>query len=247
MVGSIFSKRMKKKLLGFLIVILLFLSIFHFMSIFNVFHSTRGNEVLTLSVNPPNRIESVRNFITQSTDGINQIKNIIKLETVLKFKLFFFGKIGINNFQDENHKRENSANRSIIERVIEQNPGITLRKIQRVTGLALGVIQYHINQLESSDIESLRLGRCKHFFLSHFHFSFQEKMLLAVTQNKNIRKILQFLISNKNTGFQKDIVFFTGISKVMVSYYVKQLEHLGIIKRQHHQIQITKDYIFDIN
>ncbi len=247
MVESIFSARRKKKLLSLLIVLLLFLSIFHFSAFTHIFNSSESKEVLVLSVNPPDYIEYMTNYYIQSTGGLTQIKKVIKSETISSLQLLFFGKARIENHESKNQNSETPTNRSIIHQTIEQSPGITLREIQRVTGLAIGVIQYHLNHLEAAGIETLRLGRCKHFFSGQGHFSLKEKKWFAVTQNKNVRTILLFLRSNGNKGFQKDIVNFAGISKVMVSYYVKQLEQLGIINRNHHRLQITEDYLYIMN
>ncbi len=245
MVESIFSTRRRKKLLSLLIVLLLFLSIFHFLAFTHIFNSSESKKVLVLSVNPPDYIEYMTNYYIQSTDGFAQIKKVS--ETISSFSLLFFGKTRIENHESKNQNGEAPTNRSIILQTIEQSPGITLREIQRVTGLAIGVIQYHLNHLEAAGIETLRLGRCKHFFLGQGHFSLKEKKWFAVTQNKNVRTILLFLRSNGNKGFQKDIVNFAGISKVMVSYYIKQLEQLGIINRNHHRLQITEDYLYIMN
>ncbi|MFX1283814.1 MAG: hypothetical protein ACFFB5_09165 [Promethearchaeota archaeon] len=186
----------------------------------------------------------MKEYFSQDIDGLNQIQNILKLETLSSLQLIFLGKARIENDVNKSQNKETPTNRSIIKRIIEESPGITLRKIQRVTGLAIGVLQYHLNHLETTGIETLRLGRCKHFFLSRYNFSLKEKMWLAVIQNKNVKIILQFLKSRGNIGLQKDIVNFAGISKVMVSYYVKQLEKLGIINRNHHRLKISEDYLY---
>jgi predicted transcriptional regulator len=132
----------------------------------------------------------------------------------------------------------------VIHEVIVQTPGITLRQIQRKTGFALGVIQYHINRFDSTDIESLYLGRCKHFFSYQAQFSATEKIGLAVIRNQNVKIILQ-CVNTKNQAYsQKNIAEETGLSKFLVSYYIKQLKQLGIVTHNGHSIKITNDYQF---
>ncbi len=243
MVGSIFSRRTRKKLFGVISVILLFLSIFHFLSFTPIYSSTDSAQVVVSSVSPSYYIESMQNHFFQDTDALIQFKKIFRLEIVLNFPLVLLGRASIKNHQTRDAEKEIPVNRSILKHAIDQYPGITLREIQRVTGLAIGVIQYHLKYLEATGIETFKLGRCKHFFSSQNHFSSKEKMWLAVLQNKNVRTILQFIKSNSKVCFQKDIVNFTGINKVMVSYYVKQLEKFGILDRNHRQLQIAEDYI----
>ncbi|UCG00943.1 MAG: winged helix-turn-helix transcriptional regulator [Candidatus Heimdallarchaeota archaeon] len=181
----------------------------------------------------------------QSSDIVIRVREILKPVKLLNLPIIFLGRWTFENHQNDDEKIP--VNRSIIKETIEESPGITLREIQRETGLAIGVIQYHIGRLETTEIEAFILGRCKHFFLKNHQFSIKEKMWFSVLRNKNVKTILQFLESKTSVCLQKDIVNFTGISKVMVSYYVKQLEQFGIISRRHHQLKIAEDYLNIIN
>lgn len=237
-VGLNFNKRTKKKLLGLLYSFILILSIFHFLTLLPIFQSPESKEIFCSPVCSANIARSLQ---TEGTNAFNLMKEVISQETPFNLPLVLIGK-----WSSENHSNRNEfipVNRTIIKATIKQNPGITLREIQRKTDLAVGVIQYHLGCLEAAEIEAFILGKCKHFFLKQSNFSLKEKMWLAVLRNKSVRAILQYLESNTNDNLQKDIVNFTGISKVMVSYYVKQLEQFGIIRRKHHQLSITEDYI----
>jgi predicted transcriptional regulator len=244
MVGSIFHKLRKKKLLGFLLAIIVFLSFFHLLSLLPIIQSPEGSEILGSPVCSSNLLTTVQSSTIQYPDVIIRVKEILKPVKLFNLPIIFIGRWTFENHRDCDEKIP--ANRSIIKETIEHSPGITLREIQRETGLAIGVIQYHLGRLETTEIEAFQLGRCKHFFLKQFHFSLKEKMWFSVLRNKNVRIILQFLESKTNVCLQKDIVSFTGISKVMVSYYVKQLEQFGIIRRKHHQLKIAEEYL-DIN
>jgi DNA-binding MarR family transcriptional regulator len=238
MVGLKFNKRTKKKLIGFLFTLILILSIFHFLTLLPIFQSPESKELLSSPICSANIIRSLQN---EGTDAFILLKEVISQETPFSLPLILIGKWSMEDSSDRNEFIP--VNRTIIKATIRHNPGITLREIQRKTDLAIGVIQYHLGRLEASEIESFTLGKCKHFFLKQSNFSLKEKMWFAVLRNKSVHAILQYLESNTNDNLQKDIVNFTGISKVMVSYYVKKLEQFGIIRRKHHQLSITQDYL----
>ena len=137
-----------------------------------------------------------------------------------------------------------NKNRSIIKATISENPGINLREIQRSTNLAMGVIQYHIHSLESGEqeIESLKFGRCKHFFLSNTQFTTQEKLWFSLSQNPSIKSILDLLVFSDGQFSQKDLSLFTGKSKSLISYYIKVLRNNGVIEVENHQLRISEEF-----
>jgi predicted transcriptional regulator len=241
---SIPSKKTIKKIISFLLVVTLFLSIFQIFAFKLISAPNESIEPLISSVSPNNGFKTTENQPFHGIDVSIQIKKIFNLDTVFNLRLVLLGRASFENHKIRNENKEIPTNRTIIEKTIEQNPGINLRGIQRVTGLAMGVIQYHLSRLEKDTIESSELGRCKHFFFSPSQLSQKEKLWFSVTRNGNVKSILHFLKLNGNRCLQKDIVNFTGISKVMVSYYVKQLEQHGIINRHHHHIQIVERYLF---
>lgn len=235
------------KALNFILVVVLFLSIFPILTSHFFCGSAETTTVLLSPIRSPGYIETMGNNYPFGTDAFIPIEKISNLETILNFRLILFGKVLLDEQKNKEENNEILTKRSIIKETIEKNPGITLREIQRTTGYALGVIQYHLSRLENHEIEAFRLGRCKHFFSSQSFFSPKEIMWLSVTRNQNIKNILRFLKSKENGCSQRDIVDFTGISKVMVSYYVKQLKQFGVIDRNHYRIQIREDYLFMSN
>ncbi|UCE12740.1 MAG: winged helix-turn-helix transcriptional regulator [Candidatus Heimdallarchaeota archaeon] len=145
------------------------------------------------------------------------------------------------DFQEEK-KESRNRNRLIIKSIISQYPGINLREIQRTSNLAMGVIQYHLRYLESDgirEIESLRHGRCKHFFES-YKFNQREKVWFSLNRNQNIKSILDLLENDQCT--QKDLSQLTGISKSLTSYYIKNLERNGLVERENNQLRISRDF-----
>lgn len=142
-------------------------------------------------------------------------------------------------------KKEIPQNRIIIQKMIVNNPGISLRELQRMTGLGMGGIQYHIYYLESEIVESFNLGRCKHFFISFAEFSQQEKIWYSLKRNKNIRSIIESLQLAKDGCSQKELTQFTGNSKSLISYYVKNLKNLGIIEDHERVLKISDSFILE--
>lgn len=143
-------------------------------------------------------------------------------------------------YQETNRNK----NRSIIKATISENPGINLREIQRSTNLAMGVIQYHIRSLESgeNEIESLKFGRCKHFFLSSTRFSIEQKLWFSLSRNPNIKFILDLIVFSNGHYSQKDLSLFTGNSKSLISYYIKILKLNGVIEVENHQLRISEEF-----
>ena len=243
MVGSIITKKTKYQLLGLVLVGFFLLSVFHLLSpSLNI--SFNNSSVLSSSVSlseSPVSLEQVRNddFIRYIQTG-----KLFNLEKISNLQLLLLGKISQDKLHSRNIISENFTRKMAIQEVIIQTPGITLREIQRKTGFALGVIQYHLNRFDNRDIESLYLGRCKHFYSTQSHFSATEKIGLAVLRNENIKSILNCVNSENQAYRQKNIAELTGLSKFLVSYYIKQLRQLGIVNHNVNSIRIESDYQF---
>lgn len=154
----------------------------------------------------------------------------------------------INNQNKDNQiKRKSSDNREFIKILIEQNPGITLREVQRKSNLAMGVTQYHIRILEENgEIGNLKQGRSKHFFVSST-YSNKEKLWFSLTRNSNIKDILDIIFSSKLKS-QKDLTMITGFSKALISYYIKLLKINGLLDRNVSTLKINDDFsdLFDL-
>ena len=187
-----------------------------------------------------------RNQITHGTLSFLVNGEIFGLGGTSYSLLFLFGTIHIEKLKYQDTRK--NKNKSMIITTISENPGISLREIQRSTNLAMGVIQYHIRSLESGEyeIESLRFGRSKHFFLSNARFSVEQKLWFSLNRNQNIKNILDLLLISDGTLSQKDISLFTGRSKSLISYYTKVLRFNGVIKVDNNQLKISEDF-YDMN
>jgi DNA-binding MarR family transcriptional regulator len=180
--------------------------------------------------------------------GTKILSNIkIKMESgYINVPILFIGTVSPS--RQKWFEKEKSKNKYQINETIENNPGITLREIQRATGLAMGVVQYHIHNLEKEDnqVESYKLGKSKHFFnIQNIQKSHIEMLWLSINRNTKVKNILLFLDSANQKEFrQKDIVIHTGFSKALVSYYIKNLKQQGIIEIDDNFIQISN--LFDV-
>lgn len=185
--------------------------------------------------------QQIHNYdISQMTMNLLDWGELFGIGGTMNSTLLLLSTFSINSLEER--KESKNRNRLIIKRIISQSPGINLREIQRTSNLAMGVIQYHLQYLEAKEIkeiESLRLGRSKHFFES-FRFNQKEKVWFSLNRNQNIKYILDLLENNQYT--QKDLVQLTGISKSLISYYVKNLERNGLIERKNSQVRISRDF-----
>lgn len=185
---------------------------------------------------------NANNQITHGTLSFLVYGEIFGLGGTSYSLLLLVGTINVEKLKYQETRR--NKNKSMIITTISENPGISLREIQRSTNLAMGVIQYHIRSLESGEyeIESLRFGRSKHFFLSSARFSLEQKLWFSLNRNQNIKNILDLLLISNRTLSQKDISLFTGRSKSLISYYTKVLRFNGVIEVENNQLKISENF-----
>jgi len=182
----------------------------------------------------------------QNSHSFHEFASYLGLETRLCLPALILGTLTVDRQTWKKKIAEIPRNRIILKDTIEQNPGITLREIQRKTGLAMGVVQYHIQYLEKVEISSFKNGRSKHFFDKQTPFTNEEKLWLAINRNSKIRAILEYIQTNDGECLQRDLVSHTGISRSLISYYIKILRNYGIIYSENNQLQISTN-IFSLN
>ena len=112
---------------------------------------------------------------------------------------------------------------------IQDNPGCHLRRIKREIGISMGTVQYHLHKLEKMGrVTSTRRGLYKYYFPSGL-FRENEKEILEVLTHETARKILMFIIEQKNPT-QTDIVINVRISARSISWHVGRLIALKMIR-----------------
>ncbi|MFX0181543.1 MAG: hypothetical protein ACFE95_00575 [Candidatus Hodarchaeota archaeon] len=255
---EILAKKDQLKIFYFILAIFLFVSIFS--NIQNAPITSSSSE--TAGILNPNVVNMgryslyLRNSFSQIPDiQINQVTEIltemsykINLDTHFGIPILIIGNIVLNLHKWDEEKRHIPKNRTFVKETIGNEPGISLREIQRKTGLAMGVIQYHLNHLESKEnqISSVKFGRCKHFFDNQSRYSNEEKLWLLLVRNEKIHSILDYLGKNNDKSdrcYQKDLVYNMGYSRSLVSYYVKILKENGIVEVINNQLYISEEFI----
>lgn len=98
---------------------------------------------------------------------------------------------------------EQPATRDSIQSLIEDNPGIHFREIQRRLGLAVGQVEYHLYQLEKDNlIVSREDGKVKRYF-SISTGSYSERQVIFYLRSNNGRDILQRLVHEETVPLEK--------------------------------------------
>jgi predicted transcriptional regulator len=111
---------------------------------------------------------------------------------------------------------------------IQDNPGCHLRHVKRKMSISMGTVQYHLDKLEKMGrITSSRRGLYKYYFPAGL-FKENEKDILEVLTHETARKILMFIIEQKNPT-QTDIVNSVKISPRSISWHVGRMVALNII------------------
>lgn len=92
---------------------------------------------------------------------------------------------------------EKGSSREVLLAVIESNPGLHFRELQRRTGLAVGQLEYHLYQMEKDrTIVSRRDGRLLRYF-SNISGNALERNLSYHLRSKFSRDLLMELLRNK--------------------------------------------------
>jgi predicted transcriptional regulator len=126
---------------------------------------------------------------------------------------------------------ETDESGGIVEKVlhfIQNNPGCHLRRVKRALEVSMGTAQYQLDKLEKMGrVTSTRRGLYKYYFPAGLYKE-NEKEILEVLTHETARKILLFIIEQKNPT-QTDIVRYVRISARSVSWHVGRLIDLKII------------------
>lgn len=148
--------------------------------------------------------------------------DVVSFEPVTLSVISFSGVVSLR--RDKSEHFAESQNQQLIEATVKENPGITLRGIQRVTKLGMGTVQYHLAQLEGDILNFVKLGKSHHFFLADHSYTNQEQLWICVLQNQTAQTIVEAFLSNHLTDTrQADLSSLTALSRSLVSYYVKKL------------------------
>lgn len=204
-----------------------------FVLLINDYNTLRNNLLMDLS-----------NFVVEiSTEIFNDCWSLLGFNSAGNLCIVLISTISSDKQRyQEGPKKDLPQNLVLIQDMIGKNPGISLRELQRKTGLGMGGIQYHIYKLESNIVEPFKLGKCKHFFIASARLTSQEKIWYSLNRNDNIRNILESLRETQNGCSQKDLTQYTGNSKSLISYYVKILKNHEIIEDHERVLKLSDEF-----
>jgi predicted transcriptional regulator len=125
--------------------------------------------------------------------------------------------------------------RALLLRNIEQNPGIRYRELLRRTGLANGVLSYHLSALEKSDVIKVhRQPRTTRYY--PVTVSDKEYNVLKFVRHKPVRQIMIFLLERDLCTFN-EIVDHMQKAPSTVSLHLRRLREGGMISIRHGEYQ----------
>lgn len=116
---------------------------------------------------------------------------------------------------------------------IEQNPGIRYRELLRLTGLANGVLSYHLAALTRSNliVTERQPGHTRFFPIS---VSVNESAVLKHLRNKPELQIIILLLKHDMCTFN-ELVEHTGKAQSTVSGHIKKLREGAVISVRYGQ------------
>ncbi len=122
-----------------------------------------------------------------------------------------------------------SRRRKIFEHISE-HPGTYLREMERTLELSVGDLQYHLQQLEKSELISPHDdGKRKGYFVNQ-DVQFIDRAMLSVLKLKTPRRIVTFLLLNPDSSFKEILAEFT-FTKGALSFHLKRLTKAGMLEK----------------
>jgi len=130
--------------------------------------------------------------------------------------------------------------RNEILNYIRNRPGVTFRELARELNLGIGDLQYHLGRLEKEGkVFSRKVGRRRYIFPAGFEDEAQRLLMAISTETR--RKILLLLLERPMN--QGEIAEKLGVSQPTISYHMRELEKLGVVKAKRE----GKSVVYSIN
>jgi predicted transcriptional regulator len=121
-----------------------------------------------------------------------------------------------------------NSTRTAIYNFISANPGVQFRAICGGLGLSIGVVQFHLAQLQRCGlITSFRKGRYKRFFVAR-RFSLREMETIAALRLQTARNILKILLEGKRVSHHQ-LAMQVSISSQGLTWQMNRLKETGLI------------------
>lgn len=128
--------------------------------------------------------------------------------------------------------------KAILLRHVEENPGIRYREMLRMTGLANGVLTYHLAALEKAGAVKVdRQARMTRYYPVNIPDS--ESAILKFVRHDPVRQIVLFVLDHDLCTFN-EIVGHTEKAPSTVSSHLKRLKEAGIISVRYGEYQLYR-------
>jgi DNA-binding transcriptional ArsR family regulator len=131
-----------------------------------------------------------------------------------------------------------NCTRTVIYNFISDNPGVQFRAICSGLGLSIGVVQFHLVQLEKNGlITSIRKGRYKRFFAAR-KFTRREIETIAMVKLNTVRDILKALLGAKRVSHH-ELAVRLSISSQGLTWQMNRLRESGLIQEDRGSLTVT--------
>jgi predicted transcriptional regulator len=123
---------------------------------------------------------------------------------------------------------ENEKRRRIYA-VIETNPGIHLRELQRVLNIPLATLDYHLSYMTRKKIvHGEKVGHHKRYYTKPLDP--EDRKVLSALRQKRMREIVLIILANKKAKYQFLLDYFK-LPRSTLSFYLKYLVDNNILAR----------------
>ncbi|MFH1240679.1 MAG: winged helix-turn-helix transcriptional regulator [Candidatus Diapherotrites archaeon] len=118
-----------------------------------------------------------------------------------------------------------------IYKTIEASPGLHFREIQRRTGMAIGSLQYHLEQLEKKNlIHAQKETKFIRYYAVRQTLT-ADKNMISLLRQDSVRKIVLFLLENKAVNNQK-LSKAINLSPSTTSWHLEKLLSQGVVEKR---------------
>lgn len=127
--------------------------------------------------------------------------------------------------------------RKDIYAVVEQNPGLHFREIQRRLSIATGALQYHLDYLSRKHyVKTERQGKFLRYYSTRTPSLGPQQTLMSALRQESLRKIILFLLSKRFATVPR-IAREVNLSQSTVLWHLKKLLDDRLVERKTHNRQ----------
>src|ERR1041385_7624614 len=140
------------------------------------------------------------------------------------------------------------STQDLLLKLIDREPGIRYRELLRLTGLANGVLTYHLSALERASVVRVdRQSRITRYY--PVNVPENESQVLNYIRHEPINEIISFVLRQDMCTFT-ELVEHTGKAPSTISAPLKRLKDAGIVSVRYGEYQLyslaNKDLIADV-